>query len=149
TTGDFQFTSTDTGATFECRVDGAAFAACASPFATAALTEGVHTFDVRAIDAAGNADPTPATFTWTLDLTAPNTTILTQPTTPTSAPIGHFTFSSTEGGSTFECSVDSATFVACTTPFATAALASGSHNFRVRAIYPAGNVDASPASFTW
>jgi hypothetical protein len=32
---------------------------------------GSHTFKVRAIDGAGNVDPTPATHTWTSDLTPP------------------------------------------------------------------------------
>jgi hypothetical protein len=30
------------------------------------LAQGVHTFQVRARDAAGNVDPTPATYTWTV-----------------------------------------------------------------------------------
>ena len=50
-----------------------------SPDTLAALGAGSHTFDVRATDAAGNTDPTPASHTWTIDLTAPNTTIDTQP----------------------------------------------------------------------
>jgi hypothetical protein len=46
---------------FECRLDGAAFGGCASPVAFTDLTEGPHTFDVRAVDGAGTPDPTPAT----------------------------------------------------------------------------------------
>ena len=53
-----------------------------------ALGAGSHTFDIRATDAAGNTDPTPASYTWTIDLTAPNTTIDTNasPTRPATPP---------------------------------------------------------------
>lgn len=53
----FAFTA-DAPATFECRIDIAPFAPCTSPFTSAALTDGVHTFAVRARDAAGNPGPT-------------------------------------------------------------------------------------------
>src|SRR5439155_21414025 len=43
------------------------------------LSEGGHTFEVAAIDGAGNTDPTPATYTWTIDLTPP--TLSGPPTT--------------------------------------------------------------------
>lgn len=55
----YVFTST-TGTRFECRVDAAAFAACTSPHSITALA-GAHTFEVRALNEAGAADPTPAT----------------------------------------------------------------------------------------
>ncbi len=45
----------------ECQVDAAAFAVCTSRATTAALADGAHTFAARAIDAAGNTDPSPAT----------------------------------------------------------------------------------------
>jgi endonuclease/exonuclease/phosphatase family metal-dependent hydrolase len=54
----YAFTS-PTGVSFECRVDVAVFIACKSPFTTTALA-GAHTFEVRAIDADGDVDPTPA-----------------------------------------------------------------------------------------
>ncbi len=58
--------------TFNCSLDAAAFAACTSPQTYSGLTNGSHTFQVRAVDAAGNVDPTPATYTWarTAELTA-------------------------------------------------------------------------------
>ena len=50
------------GGSFECRLDNTAPSpACSSPKAYSGLAEGAHTFEVRAIDAAGNVDPTPAT----------------------------------------------------------------------------------------
>ena len=67
----FSFTATKTGSTFECKLDAGAFAACTSPKAFAGLTAGSHTFSVQAKDPAGNVDPTPASYTWTIDLTPP------------------------------------------------------------------------------
>jgi len=63
-----QFTGTDNIAVtgFECSLDGAAFAACTSPALYLTLSFGSHTFQVRAKDAAGNVDPTPASVTWTV-----------------------------------------------------------------------------------
>ncbi|MEA2218112.1 MAG: hypothetical protein QOJ35_738 [Solirubrobacteraceae bacterium] len=62
----FAFASSVPGARFECRVDAAPFAPCTSPFTTPALSPGTHTFAVRGVDAAGNADPTPASVTFTV-----------------------------------------------------------------------------------
>ncbi len=46
-----------------------------SPQGFTSLSDGSHTFQVRTIDNADNVDPTPATFTWTVDTTAPSATI--------------------------------------------------------------------------
>ena len=53
--------ATRTSATFECPLDGAAFAACTSPHDRHRSRVGEHTFAVRAVDAAGNVDADPAT----------------------------------------------------------------------------------------
>lgn len=49
---------------FQCRLDGAAYASCTSPAGYPVLSLGNHTFQVRALDAAGNSDPSPASFNW-------------------------------------------------------------------------------------
>jgi hypothetical protein len=64
----FAFTATDPAATFQCSLDDGDFAACQSPFTTPALAAGGHTFAVAAVDAAGEADPTPATASFRLEL---------------------------------------------------------------------------------
>lgn len=64
----FEFTS-ETGATFECRNDGDAYGPCLSGDIFGPYGDGEHTFEVRAIDTAGNPGPTPASYTWTIDTT--------------------------------------------------------------------------------
>lgn len=50
--------------TFACRLDGGGWLACASPYPVQDLGLGLHTFEVRAIDAEGGADPSPASHSW-------------------------------------------------------------------------------------
>jgi hypothetical protein len=61
----FSFSASEAGASFACSLDGAAFAGCSSPASYSGLASGVHSFQVRATDLAGNTDPTPAGQTWT------------------------------------------------------------------------------------
>jgi hypothetical protein len=67
----FTFTSTEAGSTFQCAFGNAPFAACTSPDVVDVPGSGAHAFKVRAIDGAGNIDPTPAVYRWTSDLTPP------------------------------------------------------------------------------
>ncbi len=65
----FTFHSPDGGQAYQCKIDSAAWESCASPKGYN-LPEGEHTFQVKATDAAGN-EGAPASFIWTIDLTAP------------------------------------------------------------------------------
>src|SRR3712207_5650719 len=69
------FSSDEAGSTFECSLDSAAYTACTSPKEYTDLTEGSHAFSVKATDAAGNTDASPASMNWTVDTTPPETTI--------------------------------------------------------------------------
>lgn len=66
-TPEFQFTSDDPGATFQCAIDSGAAAACTSPYTTGTLTAGFHQFEVYATDTAGNTDATPAQFSFEIE----------------------------------------------------------------------------------
>lgn len=147
------------GASFECKLDAEPdFTSCSSPQEYMALSEGTHTFEVRAVNSAG-ADPSPAAHSWRVDLTPPTTTILTQPPDPAPGNSAAFTYSSNEAGSTFQCSLSPTGqpdgFSACpgtgkTYPDAAhpGPLANGSWTFKVRATDPATNL-GSPDTFTW
>jgi len=76
----FNFSGTDDvtplgSLTFECDLDGGGFSSCSSPQTYSSLADSSHTFQVRAVDGAGNADPTPDSFTWTIDTDAPDVAI--------------------------------------------------------------------------
>jgi hypothetical protein len=58
--------SSEPGSTFECKLDSGSYATCASPNTTSHLIDGSHTFYVRAKDAAGSVDPTPASRSFTV-----------------------------------------------------------------------------------
>ncbi len=146
----FSFNSDDGSATFECRLDAGAWTNCTSPKTYSGLIDGsMHTFDVRAVDQFGRVDATPASATWTVDFTPPNTFINSGPNPVENVDTATFTFSSDDPAATFQCSLDGAAFAACTSPRALSSLAEGSHTFRVRAVDVNLNVDPSPASQTW
>lgn len=148
TSATFSFSSNETG-TFETSIDGGGYITSTSPKTFTGLADGPHTFSVRAIDAAGNVDGTPESYAWTVDATAPNTTILTYPTNPTSSSTATFTFTSSESGSTFQGQLDGGGYATVPSPINYIGLADGSHTFNVRAVDAAGNIDGTPASYTW
>jgi hypothetical protein len=60
----FKFRSSEAGSTFECSIDKGDFKPCTSPTTYKKLSPGKHKFLVRAIDADGNTDPSPAKAKW-------------------------------------------------------------------------------------
>ena len=147
----FTFTSNPAGATFQCRIDTEEFASCVSGINyPGPLTEASHTFQVKATN--GNGTGTPASYAWTIDKTAPNTTISAKPVDPSPGKTSVFRYTSTETGSKFECKLapTQASFSDCTTqPKIYSNLADGNYTFEVQAKDAAGNTDASPAVYAW
>jgi hypothetical protein len=141
-TPEFAFSS-EQDATFTCAFDGRVAVACTSPFTAPPLADGFHSLRVTATDAAGNVEVVPPSFGFSIDTIAPEATITGGPKGGTDVATPTFTFSASEAGGTFSCSVDGATPAVCASPFTVApALADGPHHFRVRATDAAGNVEA-------
>src|SRR5207244_3389940 len=144
---------------FECQLDSGGFSACTSPATYNSLSDGPHTFAVRAKDAAGNVDLTPAQFSWSVDTAPPDTILDSMPHDPTNQTTANLTFHATAtftfhgdvaGGDTFQCQLDHDAPTACDSGTVTyPGLGAGPHTFTVTATDAAGNSDPSAASFTW
>ncbi len=164
----FTYSSNEPGSTFQCKLDSGSFSGCpAGGITYSGLAEGPHSFQVRAVDASHNIDPTPAGYSFTIALTgvapvstgaattpggrapggAPNTTIAKQGSrlhdrTPT------FRFSASRSGASFQCKLDGGAFRSCRSPLTTKKLGFGSHTLQVRAVVQ-GATDPTPAKFNF
>jgi hypothetical protein len=139
------------GDSFECSLDGAAFAACRSPQAYRGLRDGAHTFRVRERTSAGQVGD-PVQRDWTVDTQAPPAPAITQqPPAVTNQTSARFAYSDGEAGVAYECKVDGIGFQDCTNPVSWWGL-SGDRNelitFSVRARDAAGNRSAT-TTYTW
>jgi hypothetical protein len=148
----FLFSSNDPGAGFECRVDSTDpgdWEECSPPQLYADLGDGPHAVEVRATDAAGNKDASPDSRSWTVDTTAPQTTIDSSPPNPSGSADAEFGFSSPDAGAGFECKLDADDWAPCTSTVSHVGLADGPHVFRVKATDALDNTDATPATRSW
>lgn len=139
TSATFDFSDGDPNDGYLCSFEGAGFSACASPQVFNNLGAGPHSFDVKAVDLAGNIGPVQSSA-WTIDLTNPLATIdpTTEPSDPTNATSGSFVFMSSNGGLSFDCALDNASFGPCASPVPFGPLADGAHSFAVRTTNLAG-----------
>jgi hypothetical protein len=150
--------STLEGVTFECSLDGAAFAGCGAKGADGRLTRrldnlaaGAHTFRIRARDGA-DFDRVPIVRTWTVD-TVPPETVLALDVGPREGEVttlltAAFAISTSEPA-TLECRLAPAAFAPCGARVSLADLPFGQNRFEVRAVDRAGNVDRTQAARTW
>jgi hypothetical protein len=144
----FTFSDAEPDVEFHCRLDASGFPKCSNPRLYSGLGEGMHVLRARAVDAVGNESAI-STYTWVIDLQPPETTITSTPPALSGSGSASFTFTSSEGGSTFVCSIDAGGITPCASPKAYTGLGNGSHHFRVQAVDAAGNADANPATYSW
>jgi hypothetical protein len=152
-TATFGFVSSEPGSTFRCSLDLGPFGDCSSGKSYSGLGDGTHSFAVTATDAAGNVDGSPAYWTWRVDRTGPDTTITSGPAGNTTSDGARFGFASSEANSTFTCQLDGSAAEACGSGTSSVksyrGLGLGDHTFLVWATDNLGNVDGSPARYTW
>ena len=144
---------------YECKLDDGSFAPCDGSSAIRVETDGPHTLAVRARDAVGNVDPTPATHSWTRDTTPPPAATPSGPLDGAAnlAPTTSFSWepiadelSRVDG---YELLVDGGARTAGIEPFTcgaictveVAGLTNGGHTWSVRARDLAGNTSQSAA----
>lgn len=135
------------GATFECKIDTGSWTACSSPFTSSTLSDGTHTFSVRATNS-GLTDFEPASTDFTVDATAPNVSITGGPNTKVKSTSATFTFTNDDPSATVECKLDSGSWGACSSPKAYNSLGQGAHTFYVRATDSASNEGSASRSWT-
>jgi hypothetical protein len=144
-------------------VGEAPFAPCpAAGISYSGLASGGHSFQVRAIDASANVDPSPAGFSFQVVLApvrlapnppasptlvaAPQTVLFRKPGAKSRDRTPTFRFRSEPSGATYQCALDRGGFKACHSPLTTKPLKPGPHKFSVRALM-AGATDPTPAAF--
>ena len=151
----FAFHSTITPATFACSLDGAAPAACTSPFTYTGLADGSHTFSVAA-SAKSGTDSTPDVRTWTVDATAPSVpaSVVATPLGPGAVGLTWAASSDVVGVAGYDISRDGVVIGSAganQTAFSdTTAAPATTYQYAVRGRDAAGNVSdySSPASAT-
>jgi hypothetical protein len=146
-TPSFGFFADEPGVSFECKLDGGAFASCVSPKSYGALRDGTHSFQLRGTDQAGNVGETVA-YAWTIATVGPLASIDSKPPSRSNSGSAVFTFSTTAAGATFACKLDDGALEPCSSPRAYAGLLDGPHTFQVHATDVVGN-EGSPAGYGW
>jgi hypothetical protein len=148
TSATFTFSDTLAGVTYVCALDTTSFTACSSPTPYSGLTQGSHNFQVKAMS--GSNQSAAASYTWTVDTTAPPTpSIIYKPASLSNTTSPTFAFSDTEAGVSYLCKLDSGLYLACSNPVTYSGLAQGGHSFSVEAKDAAGNISSATTTYTW
>lgn len=147
----FAYSSSEAGATFQCSLDSAPFAACPASGATyRGLANGAHGFAVRSVDRAGNTDPSPATYAWAVAAPVPDTRFTRAPgpylRSKRGGPVTvSFGFAAEPPAASFRCRLDlRGPYKPCASPYRIEAKP-GRHVFEVFAIDALGNEEGTPA----
>jgi subtilase family serine protease len=159
TSASFTFSESDTDAILVCDLDGAGFIECESSTGQGypgPLDAGAHVFSLKAQDAWGGESDV-VSFSWTIDLMAPQITFSGAPGDPSNTPSASFSFFADEPNS-FTCQIDGQAIEDCQPDpsdpgnpakgkKAYSGLAEGAHTFTVTATDVVGNV--ASLGFNW
>jgi hypothetical protein len=151
----FNFGHDGSGSGFDCRLSGAlvgAWEACNSGARSFSdLSDGDWVFEVRARDQAGNVDSSPATHGWTVDTTAPETSVASGPAQNAFvlSAAANLSFFSTEPGSSFTCAFDGVGVACPDGSLSLTDLAHATHSVTGAATDGRGNADATPVLRSW
>ncbi|MBI2889365.1 MAG: carboxypeptidase regulatory-like domain-containing protein [Nitrospirae bacterium] len=128
-TATFELYVTEVGATLECSLDSAAYTACSTSQTYSTLSNGTHSLQVRATDAAKNVDPTPAVYSWGVDTSAPQASSVVPSNTATSTHVdGAFDLGTTftdVGAGIVSCQTCLATDGTCDSEWTTGTFSAG------------------------
>lgn len=154
TAASFTYHSTPAAASFECKLDAAAFAPClaAGIAYPGPLAEGNHRFQVRAKNVSEDIGPS-ASYSWRVDTIAPTAILDDHPADPSPGNGASFDYHASETGASFECSLAAGAAADSFSPCASSgkaynSLADGEYTFKVRAKDAAANQGAATA-FEW
>jgi chitodextrinase len=151
TTATIAFTSSASGSTFSCRLDGAVAAPCSGPVSYSGLAAGAHTFSVAAT-AGGLTDASPATASWKVDASPPTTPANLTASTPTSTAVALAWQASTDdtGVVGYDVLRDGAVLTRATgTSWTDATVTTGStYTYAVRAVDGVGQTSAASSGVT-
>ncbi len=146
----FEYVCSETGCTYECRLDGGSYDNCNGGSITYnGLTDAVHTVYIRAIDKAGNFDASATTVTWKVDTTAPQTVTSVAPAPIVYSSDVSVVFACNESNCVSACSLDGESFADCASPVYYAGLTDGTHTMAIRQTDEAGNGSTQTTQIDW
>ena len=149
----FTFVSNLPGVTFECALDDAvgamSFSPCTSGVTYNNLIFGEHDFAVRAVDADGNVDPTPAEWGWDVEGLAPPVSITSAPDPVTESRTASFGFTADGRNIQYECALDGGEFSLCLSPKVYNGVPIGPHEFRVRVLVSDEAAEPEETVYEW
>ena len=147
----FTFTKSEPAGGFACYLDNGAWNACNQTQTYTNLAPGPHSLSVMGIGPGLQfMDITPATWSWTVDDSIPDARLTgTPPDTTKTSNSRDPTFTWTSSNATaFECTLDTQSPSACTSPKSYSNLTDGNHTFTVKAISGSSG-DQTPPTHTW
>ena len=143
----FGFSSNENNSTFQCKVDGSSWNSCSSPRVYSGLSDGEHTFYVRATDAYQNLDATPSEYTWTIDTIPPVVSLPVKPDLVSLDKDPSFSIVSESISDVIEYKLDSGNWIPYTGDVFFSGLSNSSHTFFYKSTDLAGNT--ATLEYTW